>query len=263
MTGSELDYHKAVRAFYEYVLPYEGDPKAQLKIVHTFRTVENADRIARSLQLDDEQRELARIIALLHDIGRFEQVRRWNDFRDSVSVDHARLGAEILSGNGLIRKFISDPRYDDLVLTCVLRHSGYSAEDIEDENTRMHAHILRDADKLDIFRVRCEEPLEVIGTLTRQGIEQGMVSEDVFRTFMSHRCIRIADRKTETDSVVMITAMIFDMHMAETFRMLRERDLPGRIFERYVFRDAETIKKIRDEADRYIMDKCRDSLMAV
>ena len=61
----------------------------------------------------------------------------------------------------------------------------------------------------------------------------------------------------------MITAMIFDMHMTETFRMLRERDLPGRIFERYVFRDAETIKKIRDEADRYIMDKCRDSLMAV
>ncbi|MCR5795183.1 MAG: HD domain-containing protein [Solobacterium sp.] len=262
MTGSELDYHRAVKAFYEYVLPYEGDPKAQLKIVHTFRTVENADRISGSLKLDDEQRELVQIIALLHDIGRFEQVRRWNDFRDSRSVDHALLGAQILSG-GLIRRFVSDPRWDDVILTCVAKHSSYSVEDIEDEHVRMHLHILRDADKLDIFRVRAEEPHAVFGAVTKQGIEQGNVSEDVVRTFMSHECIRIADKKTETDSVVMIAAMIFDMHMTETFRMLKERDLPGRVFDRYAFRDAETIKKIRAEADRYIQDKCRDSLPCV
>lgn len=263
MNGSALSYHKAVRAFYEYVLPYEKDPKAQLKIVHTFRTVENADRIACSLQLDEEQRELARIIALLHDIGRFEQVRRWNDFRDIMTADLAQLGAEILKKNDLIRRFVSGPRYDELILTCIEKHSAYSAEDIADENTLIHAHILRDADKLDIFRVRAEEPLEVIGTLTKEGIEQGSVSDDVFNTFMEHRCIRIADKKSDTDSIIMTAAMIFDMHMPETFAMLKERDLPGRVFDRYEFSDSETIKKIRMEADRYIQDKCRDSLMTV
>ena len=62
---------KASMAFSEYVKPYDvTNPKIELKIKHTFRTVEVAKKIAKDLKLQEEQVLLAQLIALLHDIGR-------------------------------------------------------------------------------------------------------------------------------------------------------------------------------------------------
>ena len=49
--------------------------------------------------------DFAWLLGLLHDIGRFEQVKRYNTFNDSQSVDHAELGADILFKEGLIDRF--------------------------------------------------------------------------------------------------------------------------------------------------------------
>ena len=50
------------------------------------------------------ERDLAYLIALLHDIGRFEQIKRFNSF-DDRNVDHATLGVQVLFDEGMIRQF--------------------------------------------------------------------------------------------------------------------------------------------------------------
>ena len=118
-----IDIKKAEIAFNEYVKPYDiTNGKIELKIKHTYRTVEVAKKIAKDLNLNEEQSLLAQLISLLHDIGRFEQVRIYNTFRDKDSIDHADLGVKILFEDGEIRKFIDDTKYDNIIYKAIKNH---------------------------------------------------------------------------------------------------------------------------------------------
>ena len=46
--------------------------------------------------LTGEDKDVAWLLGMLHDIGRFEQIRCFGTFNDGMSVDHAELGADIL-----------------------------------------------------------------------------------------------------------------------------------------------------------------------
>ena len=94
---------KAEQVFRSYTDHYDSsDVKIKLKIDHTFRVAEIADRIAAGLGAD---RDFAWLSGLLHDIGRFEQVKRYGTFYDAVSIDHAELSADILFKDGLFAEF--------------------------------------------------------------------------------------------------------------------------------------------------------------
>ena len=71
-----IDINKAKSEFMEYVKNYDQDnPRIVLKISHSFRVMEQSKKIAESINLDEEQIELATLIGLLHDIARFEQMK--------------------------------------------------------------------------------------------------------------------------------------------------------------------------------------------
>lgn len=108
-----IDIVRAKKAFKEYVKKYNpDDSKVKLKIAHIERTAEVAKKLATELMLEKEDIELAELIGLLHDIGRFEQIRIYHTFVDKISIDHGKLGAKILFEDGLIRNFIEDKKYD-------------------------------------------------------------------------------------------------------------------------------------------------------
>ena len=72
-----IDYRAAKETFEQYLNGYDrNNDKVKLKIVHTYGVVAQSTEIARRMELSEEDRSLARIIALLHDIGRFEQLKR-------------------------------------------------------------------------------------------------------------------------------------------------------------------------------------------
>ena len=76
--------------FKNYVKNYNPqDPKIALKISHIERVSQKAKELAISLNLSQEDINLAELIGLLHDIGRFEQIRIYNTFMDKDSVNHA------------------------------------------------------------------------------------------------------------------------------------------------------------------------------
>ena len=88
---------EAIDKFTEYTNNYlEYGEMIQLKINHTLRVVDLCERIAKSLNLTEEEIYISKIIGLLHDIGRFEQWKQYNTFRDQSSVDHADFGVEVL-----------------------------------------------------------------------------------------------------------------------------------------------------------------------
>ena len=117
----------------------------QLKRTHTAFVVANAERIADGEGFSPREREVALAAALLHDTGRYEQLRRYDTFRDSESVDHAVFSHEIIRAKG----WTDEPA----VLDAVLWHNRRDLPDAMEPLTAVAAHTVRDADKLDIFRV--------------------------------------------------------------------------------------------------------------
>lgn len=139
-----------VKLYDEYVdtfrLPDGKLPEMmQLKRTHTAFVVKNAELIAQGEGFTDEERDLALCAALLHDTGRYEQLRRYNTFKDSESVDHAVFSHDIVVERG----WTTDVR----VLNAVLWHNRRDLPEKMDPLTERLAHTVRDADKLDIFRV--------------------------------------------------------------------------------------------------------------
>ncbi|MBQ5346351.1 MAG: HD domain-containing protein, partial [Acidaminococcaceae bacterium] len=86
-------YRKKVEeSFKNYVSNYDlTDVKVKLKVDHTFRVAALCDLIADELGLKEYDKDLAWLLGMLHDIGRFEQLRRFHTFRDALSVNHAEL----------------------------------------------------------------------------------------------------------------------------------------------------------------------------
>lgn len=76
-----IDFNIAKKAFKDYVASFDiNNSKIRLKIEHTYKVVEACEYIAKDLKLNEEDINLAKLIGLLHDIGRFKQLKNFNSF---------------------------------------------------------------------------------------------------------------------------------------------------------------------------------------
>ena len=76
-----MDFYTAKTQFNNYLKDYDcHNDKIRLKIVHTYGVVKESADIAARMKLSEEDTSLAKMIALLHDIGRFEQLKQFDSF---------------------------------------------------------------------------------------------------------------------------------------------------------------------------------------
>lgn len=236
-----IDQGKAKNVFQEYVKQFDPSiPKIRLKIVHTLCVAELSRDIAIALGMDEEDISLAWLIGLLHDIGRFEQYRRYRDYRDFLTEDHAKLGVEVLKKNDLIRSFIEDDQYDQIIYQAIENHNKYALPSDIEERTSIFSKIIRDADKTDIFRVKIEDPLEDIIPFTKQEMEGSLVSEEIVNTFYQEKCIRTGIRKTPADTWITTMAFIYDYNFVSSLKILKEKDYLSKMMHRFTFNKIET-----------------------
>ena len=139
----KIDFKHARGVFEDYLNGYDReDEKIKLKIIHTYGVVKSAREIGHRMHLNEEDQQLAELIALLHDIGRFQQLRLYNSFSPDT-MDHAAFGVQLLfeGENPMISRFIEDRSYDELIRVAIARHSDFRLEGIQDERTLFHAKI--------------------------------------------------------------------------------------------------------------------------
>lgn len=230
------DRQRVQKAFAAYVKNYDAeDEKIRLKIVHTYHVAELCEKIARSLHLCEEDVELAWLLGMLHDIGRFEQLRRYGTFSDEESIDHALFGAALLFGDTwLIGDYLDAERNPNfkkekgagelmLIQTAIESHSAYRLKSDLDERTRMFCDILRDADKIDILRVNVEVPLEAIYNTTTWELKNAEVSSEVMEAFREEHAVLRALKKTPVDHVVGHMALVFELVYPVSVRLVERQ----------------------------------------
>lgn len=260
-----IDIVKAEKAFKKYLENYDvSDDKVKLKATHTYGVVKAAEYLAEELKLDDENKSLAKLIALLHDIGRFEQTKMSKDVYDVADkqfFDHAEYGVKILFEDKLIREFIEDEKYDNIIYKSILNHNKLEIEEGLNKEELLHAKIIRDADKIDNFRVKLTESFKVLlGTDDTDAIFNDIISDKIYNDFMSKKLINISDNKTYLDRWSGYIAFIFDMNFDASLKYLKDNDLVNKCFDRLKYYNVETIIKInsmRNLAGEYINQRCK------
>ena len=125
---------------YVHTFQYNEPEKQQnidLKKDHTLRVCKEISNIGNQLGLNDDQLRLAEIIALLHDIGRFEQYARYYTFRDRSSENHAELGIRIIEKFGLLES-LDNNNIKSIILCAIKYHNRHSLPLEESEELAAH-----------------------------------------------------------------------------------------------------------------------------
>lgn len=223
MSFPRFDRSAAVGVFERYVRGFDfQNPQIALKYEHTLNVANLCAEVARGIGLGSDDVDLAWLCGLLHDIGRFEQLRIWGTFRDSESISHAKLGLAVLEGDelpgadlrsrrGMLSEFTDDPRWASIVRRAVGLHSDLRLPGGLDPRTRLLCEILRDADKIDIIRVFSRSECEAVLGLTSEEFVCGGISDAAMAGFRERRCLGPADREEELDGLVGVVCLTFEL----------------------------------------------------
>lgn len=271
-----INRKNVINAFAEYVRNYDpSDEKIKLKIDHTYRVAGLCQRIAESLGLSEPDVDIAWLLGMLHDIGRFEQIRCFGTFNDVQSVDHAEFGADLLFKEGLIRKF-AEGYYEECELArsgneeaeqiiknnehhnkdtgllemAIRQHNKYRVKEDLTERQRMFCDILRDADKVDIFKVNADIPMEIIYDVTTEELKNGIITKEVLESFYKKETVLKSVRRSAVDHIVGHISLLFELVYKESYRQAKEQ---GYVYKLLNFKsDVPEVNAEFDDMRKYV-----------
>lgn len=223
----------------------------KLKAEHTLKVEENIQRLADAIGLEKEQRKLASAIAIFHDTGRFPQYLIYRTFRDAESENHAILSIEVINKSGVLDGF--SEREKEILFDAVRFHNAFKVPELPEENL-LFVNLIRDADKLDIWRVFSEyyqhpqelrSPGPVLGLPDTEG-----VSVEVLKAIKEKRMAMLKDVKNQNDFRLLQLSWVFDLNFRESFKLLKERGYVSIIGN--INSSSERVKEMINEIEDYI-----------
>lgn len=257
-----LDIQACRDEFLKYVSNFNStEDIVTRKISHTLRVADISYEIADELKLEQEEKELAYIIGILHDIGRFRQIMTYHTYSDQKSnVSHSKLGVEVLFDENKIVDFIDVRKYDSIIKTAILNHSTLYIEDGLNEKELLFSKIIRDADKLDIFDMFTKDDL------IEMGIDSGFedsnnYSNEVLNAFLDNRQVSRNYHKYLLDWFINAISFVYDINFKESLIILQKEKYMSRIIERMIEIKSnnenvvEMLDKINKHIDSYIDNK--------
>jgi len=204
----------------------EGLRNIQLKIEHTRRVCAISDTLAAGEGLSAGEARIAATVALLHDVGRFPQYRRWRTFRDSDSDNHARLSVEVLREHHLLEGL--DPDECLLIEEAVRFHNLLELPERVSSPTRLFMGLIRDADKLDIWRIFAElfslPEQERASAATLDLPDLPGCTPACRESFEAQRVVRLDQCRVLNDFKLLQISWALDLGFASSYRLLLERD---------------------------------------
>jgi hypothetical protein len=215
--------------FDNYVQSFRSDDRGwqeniDIKIDHSEQVRLGCREIGQSLSLNEGELRLAEAAGLFHDIGRFEQFLKYKTFSDHKSVNHAELGVCVLADHGVLDS--ENPEVKRIVLGAVANHNKLEVPADESGDVRFYSKLVRDADKLDIWRVvsmhYCSEA--GIGSGVNQDLpDTPGVSPAVVDVLMQCRLVRMALLKNVNDFKLLQIGWVYDVNFPKTLALMRER----------------------------------------
>lgn len=214
--------------FDSYTSAYRKGADAQtheIKYQHSIYVAQNCSQIARQEKFSENDTDLAEIIGILHDCGRFEQFKQYRTYNDKISKDHAAMSVKIIEQHSILNEFSSFEQ--DIILKSILLHNK---REINRENLSAlelpFIKLIRDADKADIFRVMKEQlmnPKINKKTLLLNQSEEIAYSTPIIDSIRKKELANLQDIKTMVDFRLIQLSWVFDVNYKSTLDLFKKQ----------------------------------------
>ena len=215
---------------------YTSDEEVQrgilIKETHTGYVTSNSVELAKYLKLNRHDVELAEIIGLFHDVGRFRQYSIYKTFNDADSEDHADLAIKVIDELDFFKKLSAEDF--EIVKFAIQQHNKKEIAPSDDEKKILFAKIIRDADKLDIYRVLepffAQENADKMPNFIK-GAQIADVSDDFVEHFAKGEQADYREIRTNGDRKIVRLMWIYNVNYAWTLKKISERGYIDEIIE--------------------------------
>ncbi len=204
----------------------EGLKNIRLKEEHTAKVVAVMEQLAVGERLTASETCLACTVALLHDVGRFPQYRRWRTFRDSESDNHARLGLEVIRQQLVLHQLSPDEQL--LIEEAIRFHNQLNLPSQFKSPTDRYIRLIRDADKLDIWRVFDEyfrQPPAERASAVGLGLPDrpDEITPDCLAALLAGEVVRLETVRVLNDFILLQLSWAYDLNVPTAFLLLQQR----------------------------------------
>jgi hypothetical protein len=244
--------------FDDYVAGFYGDDETvnaniKLKDDHSHRTCKEMLYLAGELGLDENQKFISETIALLHDVGRFEQFVKYRMYSDAKSVDHCLLGLEVLEKNRVLEEVELQEKL--LIQKAIECHGRKELPLGLDDQCLLFSKLIRDADKLDAYYVVMkyykqyrENPRNF--KLGMELPDEPGYSADVINELLSGRCLDNRQLKKLNDLKLSLLSWVYDVNFTSTLKRIKQC---GYLEKLLGFLPAdEDIERVREKILKYV-----------
>lgn len=258
----------------EYIKSFYCDDKdimfgIQMKEKHTGYVTDNAKALAVHLKLSEHDVQLSELMGLLHDVGRFRQWQLYKTFVDGESEDHADLGVKVI----VEQPFYAMLTQADQELLCfaVQNHNKKEIESAPSQKHLLLAKILRDADKLDIFRVLApyltqkDSSAEVSATVKRfmkgpnganNNGQNGVFAPGFLERFINGQQVDYTMIRTNEDRKLVRLMWVYDVNFAWTLQRIRNKGYIDTIIDNLPQNEQVELGVAR--LKNYVEEKCNN-----
>ena len=259
MRQSDLDYFKGwfkkyVESYYD--LPGDGVKPILLKEQHTERTCKEIVFLGRKSGVRERDLILAETAALFHDIGRFPQWKNYGTFSDSASEDHALLGLEVIARHKVLMRLKREDR--ELIQTAILHHNGRQLPPDLSPRQGLFSRLLRDADKLDIWRLvinELEERGNLVETLSGPLPMSNSINLKIVTELMERKIPDFSSVRNRNDMILLRLGWVFDLNFQVSCREVLERHYVERLCSNLPTR--KEIKEVEESLISYLRNRAR------
>ena len=231
--------------FEKYISEYSlNQSYMKLKHDHSIRVMELMGKYAKELGYNEEDIELAKLIGLLHDIGRFEQYKVFGSDVDHKTVDHADYSVVQLFDKGQIELFTDRKDWYPIIEFAIKNHNKRDIPYTEDERVLMFAKLIRDIDKLDIIYL-----LGYLGLHLYKDVNAD-ITGDVKNYVINHETVDVTKCMNENDWTTAQFAFVFDIN--NNIILNEYKDNLSYLYERV---NKDRFKEIYEETIKYIDER--------
>lgn len=243
---NQKEYETIEEKFNSYYESYKKlSSDIDMKYRHSYQVAKYMEELAKRLGMKEKDVYLAKAIGLLHDIGRFEQLKNFHSFSDK-KFDHADYAVVYLFDEGHIRDFIKKRSLDHIIREAIRNHNKYLIQEGLTKKELLFAKMIRDMDRVDIY-------YQIVPTYNVPFKEDP--SKKVVKDFYDGKTILSADVKNKSDQVIQFLGFVNDFSFKESLEILEE----SKNFEKYM-NNIETNKeheKLLQELKDYISKKTK------
>lgn len=236
-----------IKIFSKYVLNFDfNEENIKRKYYHSIRVMDLSRMIAKSIDFQPNDLNIASLVGLLHDYARFPQWTKYHTFNDLDSIDHGDLAVDILFHQHQINQYTSQIANYDEIYDAIKYHNKYEIPTQLSTHNKQLCQVIRDADKLDILYLISIKEIKIMES-------NDPVSINVKNGFLNEKSINCKNRKNHSDQIVSFIAFVFDLNYDYSFKYLEQYKLLDKIYNNIYYKDQ--YKFYFDYAKQYVKER--------